>query len=1017
MVRMRIVGQSRAPRAIRRERYAVRDMFSRFTIQAALALSLAAGPLSDARLEWTLDLGTFATSPAVIRSGLYAVALASSKLAIFDGAGKKLREMPLDLPPATPAKAADVDRDGKMDLLVADMWGSIYRFDESGRRVWKYERQDRAGGAYNYIVLADLDGDRKSEIIFTTQRGYLFAIDHMGKLRFEAHVTNYRVSTPAVADVDGDGRPELIFGTDDSEIYCIDHRGALRWNTHLEAGRFGRTLPVVADADRDGALEVYVSTPFVGKGPGLYSLDAKSGKLRWKAPSELQSYNSIVIADLDGDGTNEILHGDKNTRLYAVSAAGKRLWITQFDGRGIFFTGLAIEVGGKRSFVQVARGAGVNGKTLYAVDGAGKTIDEIAIEGGGAQSPVLDGDRLLVASNSGRIHSFRFASAPRDLALRADPPDAGYRSAPGPGVSAIRDATPGINRLDLRPATPESHFWMRVTGPDGVTRVTMVAPGLPVRPRLEAAVAGDYRVETESGTLVYRLRTPAKIEADVPGAPVEVRQWANPWAEEEKTAQTNAISARMLGNEFESIALTITNRQARPMVVRLDCAPFGSVASKRVIEFRETPLVRVISTGRMSEDPLPRLADGNLLRLGPNESRKLWVTVNSRGLKAGEHKATLSIGDLSSLEPPLGIPVTLEVLPVRLPEEHVYRHNTWLYPASIADEEVREATIQDALEHGVNVMLIPSASVAADESGRVSDPDSKVHDTIAIRLRGKAQLMITGTVGIRWPKGITPAAEVEKKAFADAIRWYAGHMKQLGFDYRDWMFYPMDEPGLMGKDAAFDKWADGVKQIKEADPRVRVYANPAGGGRAEVLRPIAQWVDVWQPDLHLVREQPEALGAIFGKGEYWHYEACADQRNLDPLGYYRTKPWVAFQMGMTGGGYWVYSYSPYWLFDRSLGVEYGAVYQTDRGPVTSKRWEASRDGIEDFELLWMIREKAKSARNGAAALRLLDEAVAYVTKDQEKASDIARQVRPFAPDYSRWMQYRNRLIEALATLE
>lgn len=992
-------------------------MLSRLFALAVLALSLAAGPLSEARLDWTLDLGTFATTPVVIRPGLYASALASSKIAIFDSSGKKLREVPLDLPPATPLKAADIDGDGRVDLLAADMWGAIYRFDESGQRVWKYERQDRAGGAYNYIVLADLDGDRKSEIIFTTQRGYLFAIGHTGELRFEARVTNYRVSTPAVADVDGDGRPELIFGTDDSEIYCLDHRGALRWNTHLEAGRFGRALPIAADADRDGALEVYVSTPFVGKGPGLYSLDAKTGKLRWKAPSELQVYNSTVIADLDGDGANEILYGDKNTRLYAVNPAGKRLWMTQFDGRGIFFEGLAIEVGGKRSFVQIARGAGVNGKALYAVDGSGKTIDEIAIEGGGAQSPVLDRDRLLVASNSGRIHCFRFVNAPRDLASRVGPPVAGYRGAPVSNAANTHEAKPGTNRLDLRRAAPDRHFWMRVNGPDGVTRVTMVAPGLPVQPRFEAIAAGDYRVETESGASIYRLTRAAKADADVPGAPVEVRQWENPWAEEEKAARINAISARMLGNEFESIALTITNRQARPMAVRLDCGPFGSVPSKRVIEFREAPLVRVISTGRMSEDPLPRLADGNLLRLGPNESRKVWVTVNSRELKAGEHKAVLAIGDLSSLEAPLGVPVTLEVRPVRLPEERVYRHNTWLYPASIADEEVREATIRDALEHGVNVMLIPSASVAAGESGRVSEPDSKVHDAIAMRLRGKARLMITGTVGIRWPKGFTPPADVEKKAFAGAIRWYADHMKQLGFDYRDWMFYPMDEPGLMGKDAAFDKWADGVKQIKEADPRVRVYANPAGGGRAEVLRPVAQWVDVWQPDLHLVREQPEALGAIFGKGEYWHYEACADQRNLDPLGYYRTKPWVAFQMGMTGGGYWVYSYSPYWFFDRSLGVEYGAVYQTDRGPVTSKRWEASRDGIEDFELLWMVREKAKSARNGAAALRLLDEAVAYVTKDQEKASDIARQVRPFAPDYGRWMQYRDRLIDALATLE
>jgi hypothetical protein len=32
------------------------------------------------------------------------------------------------------------------------------------------------------------------------------------------------------------------------------------------------------------------------------------------------------------------------------------------------------------------------------------------------------------------------------------------------------------------------------------------------------------------------------------------------------------------------------------------------------------------------------------------------------------------------------------------------------------------------------------------------------------------------------------------------------------------------------------------------------------------------------------RERPEELSRIFGKGQYWHYEAPGDQRNLDPLG-------------------------------------------------------------------------------------------------------------------------------------
>lgn len=212
---------------------------------------------------------------------------------------------------------------------------------------------------------------------------------------------------------------------------------------------------------------------------------------------------------------------------------------------------------------------------------------------------------------------------------------------------------------------------------------------------------------------------------------------------------------------------------------------------------------------------------------------------------------------------------------------------------------------------------------------------------------------------------------------------------------------------MTGDDADFRRWVELVRRIKSIDPRFQIYANPTGGARAKLLRPIAPLIDVWSPDLHLLREQPEELTQLFRQAKhFWHYEAPADQRNLDPLGFYRAKPWVAFQLGMTGGGSWVYHYSPLWQPDSARATEYGVVYMTAAGPVTTKRWEASRDGAEDFELLWMVR-----ARNPASPL--LAEAVAFVTANQEQASDIARQLDPFRPDFSRWMEYRRRLIAEL----
>ena len=163
-----------------------------------------------------------------------------------------------------------------------------------------------------------------------------------------------------------------------------------------------------------------------------------------------------------------------------------------------------------------------------------------------------------------------------------------------------------------------------------------------------------------------------------------------------------------------------------------------------------------------------------------------------------------------------------------------------------------------------------------------------------------------------------------------------------------------------------------------------------------------------------MREQPVELKQLFqGAKHYWHYEAPGDQRELDPLGFYRVKPWVAFQQGMTGGGYWVYSSSDYWTDNSTGGTEYGTVYPTAKGPVTTKRWEASRAGIQDFELLWLVRKTAQASASPArqTALDLVDEAVSFVNRGQEKVTDISRHVRPYTPDFPKWMEYRRRLVQ------
>ncbi len=1095
---------------------------------------VSAGVFGD-KPEWQIDFGSAVVGhPVPLGStdstkGIL-VTLHAGKVLLISPTGEMVRTLTLDLPCETPAIAGDLDGKGIQSIVAVDVRGSVYCFDEQGERKWKFPRAVKSG-EFRLPVFADLDGDGKQEVIVTDGYGHLQAFDAAGRLRLEITATKYRVSVPAIGDVTGDGKPEIIFGTEAGEVYCLSASGEVMWSTVLD-GCFGRAFPLIADVDKDGSYEVYFPTAFNNPQPGLNALNARNGRRLWKAPSVLQSYRSTAMADLDGNGRNEILFGDKNSTLFCVDAKGRQQWTNQLSGRGIFFAPAiaALSGDGAGTIFAVVRGAGSDGKSLYALDAKGQMLEALVLPGGGGSSPVLcrfSGQpdiRLLALSAGGRLLCYRPQQAKKGTeilwpGIRNDLANSGFVQSPTsappqaqvlmaePVVTPVqRSAFAGNNWLPLPPSIPKASLLsVKVVTPDQATRIDLIrwTPGRnKTNLTFETHAPGDYDVtlqwhDAKSGRVLqsehytYHLDQDyltdatrlAEVVADLkrlgketPGTAalaahfgesastafekarrsknvadvdalrqrcdyslsllrycharkliesVLVNQLSNPWENFDATAlfnhailPPNSISVSMPGNGYESAAISLTNLKTNAGTFRLSCGSFqtgtNQVASASVLAIREVVSVLPDGTGPLTEDALPLLGESQTIKLEAGETRKLWLTFRSHVLAAGTHRATLRIGDITEKSSLAEIPVTVEISSVRLPERFTYRECNWLYLNSITDEALQDATMNDALEHGMNVFVIPSVSVPVDDQGNPGTPNTEVPDKLIRKLRNRAFFLISGPISVQWPAKAKPSAELRDKTFASALRWYAEHMKSLGCDYDDYAIYLQDEPGLLGHDANFDAFVASVKQFKAADPRMQLYANPAGGARAELLRPIQDLIDVWSPDLHLVREQPGELKKLFQRAKhYWHYEAPGDQRELDPLGFYRVKPWVAFQQGMTGGGYWVYGSSDYWNNNPAGGTEYGTVYTTPEGPVTTKRWEASREGIQDFELLWMVRKTAEASTspNRKAALDLVNEAVKFVTRRQENVTDISRHVRPYTPNYEKWMDYRRQLIE------
>ena len=207
----------------------------------------------------------------------------------------------------------DVDGDHRPDVVVGGMDGRLYAWSARGRplRGFPYRIRLTQPGAepnsakldsaiYASPALADLDGDKRLDIVFGAADQRIYAIDGRGRDlpgwpvlardTPDGYVGKI-LSSPAIADLDGDGRPDVIEGTAEvygstpntsGRVYAFDHAGkrlpgwpvappGLAADAIPLAGQGVPMSPVVADVDGDHKPEVAVAA-FTGQ-MELYNAD------------------------------------------------------------------------------------------------------------------------------------------------------------------------------------------------------------------------------------------------------------------------------------------------------------------------------------------------------------------------------------------------------------------------------------------------------------------------------------------------------------------------------------------------------------------------------------------------------------------------------------------------------------------------------------------------------------------------------------------------------------------------
>jgi hypothetical protein len=228
----------------------------------------------------------------------------------------------------------DVDGDGSPEIVIVSKDSYVYAWHVDGTPlIPNTNGAVRQVGAWTQTTpaLADLDGDGKAEIIVSGALAKVFVLRYDGSDFPGWPYTLYALGkgSPAVGDVDGDGSLDIVITSESELMYVFRSDGTILpgWpkSVYGDAPDFGPS-PALGDLNGDGRLEIVHCA--VQKNPysltKLFVFDAAGNTLLTK-PLDLNSQSSPILADIDGDGTIDIVHGGEAGVLHAWNLAGQEL--------------------------------------------------------------------------------------------------------------------------------------------------------------------------------------------------------------------------------------------------------------------------------------------------------------------------------------------------------------------------------------------------------------------------------------------------------------------------------------------------------------------------------------------------------------------------------------------------------------------------------------------------------------------------------------------------------------------
>ena len=450
---------------------------------------------------------------------------------------------------------------------------------------------------------------------------------------------------------------------------------------------------------------------------------------------------------------------------------------------------------------------------------------------------------------------------------------------------------------------------------------------------------------------------------------------------------TDRIYISLAGNEYESFQLAILPFGKELVNLKVNISDLkgnnGNLIPKDRIEISLVDYNKIdwqaeYVTGYKGwhPDPLIPLKSGNRIS-GTDVCRPIWITVYAPpGTKAGEYKGTITLSaeEMSNVT----AFITCRIRDFNLPVASHLKTHSWDQIEYLAGfynlEEYPIEWYQKFCELLLKNRMNPGSAgvdyVSESPNSQGEYDFSKVEKVLSYCIdRGLTRFSIT-----QMKKGLYTPEEAENVyKFAEA---YSKFLKDKG-----WLDKALVELWDEPTDLEWSYIRERAERLKKIDPNLRLQLFAEGGpydfwDRSTDKYGLNNLVDIWAPVNIIESPETQAKG-----GEIWTYFCTLARESAPnffidcPAIYQRSIAWYCWMYGVDGFEHWSTTYFwrnvhkgkpmdqkwPYVPWDsRSyyyFNGEGQLIYPGPDGiPYSSIRLENFRDGMEDYEYLFKLRE-------------------------------------------------------------